>query len=590
MPLISSHFSSALPQQEYRYGPWRLRLFGQAFGDQHRPHQALSAERLFNRLGLGSKNRPPLTDLLLNIRRALATLDGAFIAVLEHLSQPSAWVFQDPLGNWRAHWVCLDGKLCLAERPAGLLPLLAQKGPIRLKSQRLAEHFAAVAPAADGGFFEALQVLLPGHVLSVTAHGENAALSVSTHPGYRLPEESLWAAFESKAVTACENEENALWIRRLRTCLGDALNRYTGQPIALSLSGGLDSGLLAGLLTAHHKGTNGSPHPGTRSATIPPVEAITYQFRDFPQADESQWTTHYATGPMALNAFDASGLLPLDDPWPVLPDAPTSTPWRHIKNALYQHSVARGTTHLLTGVYADHLHTGWIYHGMDRWRQSPRHAIREAWRSSAGLKQKLAPFASGKWRKPVSKRASWLRHEWQRRLNQTLPWPPWHSNHPHPQQALLAAGLYAADSVWLEDIFAREAGVSLGHPYRHRRVMETLMQAPAWVLGNRGDPKKLMRQATAGLVPEAIIKRREGRTLVPVFVAGVLAKHQQKVRDLLNRQDASWQAFVRPERIQAVLNSAPGAQRESDYVALWQCISYELWREALKSRYGTITF
>ncbi len=538
------------------------------------------------------KKRPPVAELLPNIRNVIAMLDGAFIAVLEHLSQPSAWVFQDPLGNWRAHWVCLDGILCLAERPAGLLPLLAQKGPIRLKSQRLAEHFAAVAPAADGGFFEALQVLLPGHVLSVTAHSENAALSVSTHPVYRLPEGALWAALEPKVHPACENEENTLWIRRLRTCLSDALDRYTEQaqqkPVALSLSGGLDSGLLAGLLTAHHKGTNDSPPSGTRTATIPSVEAISYQFRDFPQADESQWTAHYATGPMALNAFDASGLLPLDDPWPVLPDAPTSTPWRHIKNALYQHSVALGATCLLTGVYADHLHAGWIYHGMDRWRQSPRHAIREIWRNGAGLKQKLAPFAPGKWRKLVRKRVSWLRHEWQKGLNQTVPWPPWHSTHPHPQQALLAAGLYAADSVWLEDIFAREAGVSLGHPYRHRHVVETLMQAPAWVLGNRQDPKKLMRQTAAGLVPEAIIKRREGRTLVPVFVAGVLVKHRQKVRDLLNRQDASWQAFVRPERIQAVLDSAHEPRPESDYVALWQCISYELWREELKSRYGAI--
>jgi len=586
--LISSHFSRNLPQQECRRGPWRLRLFGQAFQSRHRNHQPLTAESLLERLGLPDRNTrypPRLPD------KVLAGLDGSFIVVLENLAGKGTWVFSDPLGNWRAHWAIIDRRLCLSERPAGLLPLLAKKGPIHLRQHRLAEHFAAAPVSSDGSFFSNLHAVLPGHVLRARAHPENPACVVSVAPYYRVPENPLWENIRQNAGSAHKNEEISRWAADFRQCLDDALGRYlthaNREPVALSLSGGLDSGLIAGLLA--HRQDNASNPSGMTAVKRPPAHCLSYHFQDFPEADESQWTTQHNHLKTPLQAFDASALLPLDEPWPVLPDAPTSTPWRHIKSALYQHSINLGAGCLLTGVYADHLHAGWIYHGMDRWRQSRPQALREAWQNGPGLRDKLAPFAPGKWRRPVRKTASWLQPDWQQRLQQAVAWPTWHSHHPHPQQAVLTAGLYTADSVWLEDVFARQAGLRLGHPYRDRQLVEKLMQAPAWVLGNRHDPKQLARQAAAGLLPDAIVSRREGRTLVPVFVAGVLEKHRDKVRDLLNRQDASWMAFVRTERVRAVLDSPATRHRESDCVALWQCISYELWREELKRRYGTIS-
>ena len=572
---ISLQFSADLPVDAYFCNDWRIRVYGRVFRtDMSGP--PLSARALMEYLLEAGDE--PLHHAARPKWEKLAQCDGEFIAVIENRRCGHAWVCADPLGNMRAHWIETDQHIHLAERPAPLLSLLAANGPVRLNRERLLSHFAASGVAADGCFFAHMHSLLPGHVLHVRTNPDNRTVLASCQPYYRLPESPLWKNIQQPASAVGSQEELDDWAHRLRTSLNAAINRYwpesSTETVALSLSGGLDSGLIAGLLAKRCQATG-------QQAT-----GISYLFKDAPRADESQWIRQYAHTPLSTHTFDASHLLPLNAPWPVLPDAPTSSPYRHIKHALYQHSQHLGCAQLFTGVYADHLYSGWIYHGMDRWRHSPWQGLLYCLTHGPGIRRRLAPLAPGKWRRMIRHRCDWLQPEAQKALAAISPWPGWHRWHPHPAQALLTGGLYAADSVWLEAIFARQNDIQLVHPYRYRPLVETIMGIPAWVLGNPHDTKRLARRAIRGLVTEDIAQRRQPRSLTPVFVAGVLQKNRDMVQDMLYRRGANWQEFVDKKAIERVLKNPHADHSEASYVALWQCLSYELWRYEVQKRIG----
>ncbi len=540
------------------------------YGAIHRRHKHISARQLLREMDTGQRHCDP---------SILGDCDGAFIILLENRQRTRGWVFSDPLGNLRAH-IFLDGHdAFVSDRPAQLLPRLARHGAIRLNRQRLIEHFASAGVSGDGSFFRDIQSVLPGHGIPLTLsakHGQKTYHAGTQCAYYRLPDKALRQNIRQGPQSL--SGTTRYWNKALRDAICANLQHLVPEgdeaKTAISLSGGLDSGLIAACLASR------------QTSRKFPALGLSYAFARFPSADESAWLHHYQNTPIRQHIFDASKDLPLTPPWPMLTDAPTSTPYRHIKKRLYIMAKENGCDQLLTGVFADHLYSGWIYHGMDTVRAHAwQVAARQLLRPGVRLKDRLAPYAPGKWRRPVRFSAPWLHTEARRALGRAVAWPTWHARHLHPQQALLVNGLYAADSVWLEEIFAHQNGVALAHPFRDKQLVEMLMQAPAWVLGNRQNRKQLARLAAIGLLPKDIAQRTEPRSLRPVFIAGVLEKNRDMAWDTLRHTRAGWAEFVRPEVINNVLSTPPASAKslpESQLVTLWQCLSFELWLHALR--------
>lgn len=59
--------------------------------------------------------------------------------------------------------------------------------------------------------------------------------------------------------------------------------------------------------------------------------------------------------------------------------------------------------------------------------------------------------------------------------------------------------------------------VSYSHPFAHRPLVEFMMTLPAEVVCGPGAPRRLMRRAFAGILPDAVIRRRSKATYNAVF-------------------------------------------------------------------------
>jgi hypothetical protein len=90
------------------------------------------------------------------------------------------------------------------------------------------------------------------------------------------------------------------------------------------------------------------------------------------------------------------------------------------------------------------------------------------------------------------------------------------------------------------------------------------------------------------LLPAAIVQRRQTRSLVSFFVSGVLLANGQRARQLLNDSNCRWPEFVQASFIHDILEQPQKPRPESHYVALWQCLAFEMWRNRLEQGFGRV--
>jgi asparagine synthase (glutamine-hydrolysing) len=62
------------------------------------------------------------------------------------------------------------------------------------------------------------------------------------------------------------------------------------------------------------------------------------------------------------------------------------------------------------------------------------------------------------------------------------------------------------------------AGASLAHPYAHRPLVEFMLAVPSAVACRPGEPRRLMRRALRGLVPDAVLRRRSKGSYEGLFL------------------------------------------------------------------------
>lgn len=481
---------------------------------------------------------------------SLAEFYGSFIIIYFCKKIQQYVLVNDALGDFAVHYHQTGNGIDVSDFPSALL----NKNNCAINEDRLIRYFALSQSANTACFYKDVKQLNPGQYL--VSDGK----IIKHHTYYQLP-----TKLNRKLKSLPEIAQQFSSVMQLAIA-----NQTRGQKkVGLMMSGGLDSTFVA---------TN------TKALKMP-LKSFSYIFPQMPEADESRWIDAMRSVNKDMHTFVGHAHWPLKDPWFVSLNAPISNPYRHLKSVIYQKAQSENLSVLLTGVFADHLYTGYIYWLVDQMKYKPLMAIKSMLNMlrTDGFWVTARQLAPAKWSKKVTTKAPWLSKDASLALKQQRALPQYDPqyDHPHPQQYALASGLSTAQSCWLENEYGFKYGINVRHPFRDRRVVEWLLSLPAWLLGDNNEPKRMVRHVAKNQLPESIIRRKTITTLKPLFIKGVMQESLLQVTTLLKDTGSSWHHYIDKKTIHHMLDNPNGDHKDWQYMILWQCLSYELWKRRI---------
>ncbi|MBI4819744.1 MAG: asparagine synthetase B [Deltaproteobacteria bacterium] len=419
--------------------------------------------------------------------------------------------------------------------------------------------YLALRPTKPGRtFFRELRELPPGHILLADqeTHLERRLFSM-TSP--RIAERDL----ETSAQLLRERLESAV-SKRLRAA----------GPVAISLSGGLDSSAIAALAAPLSRGG-------------PPLFAVSAIFDELGSCDSRDHTQRVADAldvPLVTVLADDCWPLSGFGTWPTDPSTPVQNAFRRFQDRIWSVARAEGARVVLLGASADGL-----YAGLERW-------LRDRFERGGAISFVQGLFELSKHRgiRGLSS-APMRRLFFPRGLRTHEKPPPWLSQHarwalderfrsPENEAAERpeAHGIAFAESMWVHDSAglpaAARQGVELRDPFRDRRVVELMLSLPPRHLFSFAEgPKLVQRRALEGYLPRAVLSAPRHGTLEPLF-RRLWDEEGPRVRDLL--LDSRLHSFMDPDWLRLAAKGPPPSELQQ--VVAWQCVSLSLWLR----RYG----
>jgi asparagine synthase (glutamine-hydrolysing) len=507
---------------------------------------------------------------------AFGRLLGPMALVMVSLAERAILLVRDALGDRSLFYHERPDVVLVASEERALLAHPAVPGD--LDERTMARYYAGQAPQVGATFFAAVRELEPG-------------------TGLRFdPSRSLrwthWQADPDRSISYRCDEEYA---EHYRDLLGQAVRARlrAREPVAVQMSGGIDSTSVAAM-TAAHEAERGEP-----------VRTVSWVFDSLPECDESKQID-------AVNkqlGADSS-LIRGDDAWPLRdwnelplnPSRPDGNAFRCLKTRLYARARQEGIGVLLSGVFGNHLFVGWESHLLDLVRgRSWRHALdayADAWRHSphpvrarrrreartATLRRLVgATIMAMRVGWPAASRARPLPPPWLtphgRKLLSGEDWPARTPSGRRPDQWFTVLGPTAAASSSGEVFYAAHAGLDLRYPFRDRRLVEFMLAIPANELYNRGVHKYVARLAMNRYLPRDVVWTEGQPTLHRLFARGVDDAGRSDLLELLASKDALWQDYVDADFLSRVLlGSSAHENGDALGVALWNAVAAEIWR------------
>ncbi len=479
---------------------------------------------------------------------------GSFIVLQVNLDTGNITLSNDALGDFAAHYYINqdDNTLHISD----LSDLLLTKDNKEVNQERLIHYFALSKPQNNANFFEHIKQVNPGQYLTFQKGKTDLGLY------YQPPEKVDFKNLSTEDLSAnfLELMQNAI-----------AHQTQGQEKIGVMMSGGMDSTFVtANALKVHKK-----------------VSAFSYVFPSIADANETMWIDSMRSlevKGLEMNTFAGESYWPLKQPHPVSLNSPLNNPYRNLKEVIYNKAHSKNIKILLSGVFADHLYTGYIYWLVDQFKKRPFLAIKSLYSTmrQTGFINGLRQVSPKKWSSRINYSAPWLNQQALKQFEEIQALSNKSYKHPHPQQYDLVYSLSTAQNVWLDHEFSYQHELFVRHPFRDRRVVEFLMSIPAWVLGTNQVPKAFVRKTAKGLLPDMITRRTSQTTLTPLFIKGVLEKEFPRVKALLNGEYASWHNYIQQDLVNKLLEDPQAANQEKDYMLIWQCIGYEMWQEKLR--------
>ncbi len=479
-------------------------------------------------------------------------LVGPYALALLEPAARRGFLARDPLGDRTLFYAELGAEIVISSEEASLL---GHPGvSVELDESRLAHYFAAAVPGDGSTFFRGVTELLPGTLLRI---GEGPVTA-----------ERLWSPPADGREAIRDGTALAEEYRELLTLAVESRLR-SPAPAAVLMSGGLDSTSVAAL----------AAESVDRRAEAQRPRSISWVFDSTNGCDEREFIRPVVERwRLDAREFRGDELGPLPDGRELClnPSSPEENPYRRLKSRAYSEAVSAGSSVLLSGGSADALYTGY-----ERWFAdliaagrpvaAAGELLADLWRFGARSGLRSAGF--GRWwralrprRPPPEWLTPWARGVLERQASRI---------EPADARLLAAAGPRPARGISLEIFYAGRCGVDLRHPYRDLRLVEFMLSLPAWELYRNGRFKEIARRALVGLLPEAVRTRTRRTSLTPLFDRALRGPNRAAWEGLLRSSGALWPRFVSSAWVEAALNRSAGSAGD---VALWNCMSFELWR------------
>jgi asparagine synthase (glutamine-hydrolysing) len=466
--------------------------------------------------------------------------------------------------------------------------ILAVKGvPSRPFEPQLMASLARVPGLGTWTFYEGIERVPPGHTLVA----DDAGTRVAAH------------ASMGDAAPARGNAKD--WAEQLRTELTAAVLARVealSRP-GLLLSGGLDSMSIGGIVGM------------LRQSGQVNCELLAYGFAydELKECDERSVST------VVSDRYGfTSRLVPADSAWP-LAGYPAHGPAREGPDRLRSHvllartiEMARGdgVTCLISGYRGDAILGGHVvdYLGalsnegvVAMWRALTEHSRRTGVSRSALLKSHvIRRLPAALWprgrvsilrnvARRVGPRAKplpeWLRPDAIRRFDpydlkargtplSSLPGEARRRRHDgilKPEDARSAEGV--------ERLLAG-AGIRYVDPWADRRLAELALRIPQYVITPAGEPKRLLREAMRGVIPEPARVGAGKRSPQPLYVRGLADRARSVILSLIDGSRAASLGYVDEAALRRAYErfvDRPERVSDREWRALWRFIDVEEW-------------
>jgi asparagine synthase (glutamine-hydrolysing) len=507
---------------------------------------------------------------------APAHLIGDFAYAVYDVAQRSLVAARDPLGMRVLHVHATDALVVLATEVEQVLA--HPDVPVALFEPMVAAHLAGPYGRDGWTFYAGIDQVAPGHALHAA-------------PGV-LRRWRAWSLDPSKRVRHRDEDAYAEELRALlRRSVAD--RSRGGTPVGLMLSGGLDSGSIASTLGMLDRGPD-----------APPVHTYSWAFESAELAGGDERG-------VSDGIVDRFGFVPraivADELWPLqgYPDhgparaAPYVLPYQPMFDRGFDMAASDGVRSMWCGDRGDEMLGDWVFDhaGMlrsGRWRavaeELRTHAAlsRRAWRSVAWhelvlpLRDDLLKIRrGGPDAATIARRTPpYLRADWAERVG--LPDTMRGSD-------ATADGLDAARRARFARVFyfrgirdpslhegrMARRGLTFVDPFADRRIAEFVLAVPTWLLQRPSEPKRLLRRAMRGVMPEAALTAAKKTEPASLHDRGLKERGRTVVLDLLTDMESDRRGYVDEGALRAAYHAYLGGR--SMRHDLWWALTLEMW-------------
>lgn len=473
-------------------------------------------------------------------QRGLGHARGDFLVV----SAQHAFVARDQLGARPGYWM-RDGDRVLFAGHVRQLLALAQEAP-RHDPVSLAAWVAPGALDVDRTLYAGVHRLPGGWLLDLA----RAEACPYWRPEYRTPRRT--------------SREDAA--RRASDALTEAVRRRcTGPDTAVMLSGGVDSSSIAAV--ARHR----------VAEPLRPLRAYSAAFPDHPATDEGE-RIRLVAGALGLDlhVLEVRGGSVLQGArdyigrWSLPPVSPNAFFWPD----LLRRAAADGTRVILDGEGGDEVFAAPLHLLGDL---VARGRLVAAWRLLGRAPSNYPSGLSPRSKRHVARTLALP----SARTRRTAGAPRWWT-------AQAAAVLHGAAPAQGQDHIARRAagaGLLARHPIQDLDLIETLLAIPPRHHFDRRS-RPLLREAVAGLVPDAVRLRRDKSPFDSVFHAALDGPDREGIAALLEHPHPALAATTdvpAVRRMQAADPPASALARAHRGLVIWRVATADQW---LKSVYA----
>lgn len=500
---------------------------------------------------------------------ALKRLRGMFAFALWDSSDESLLLARDPFGIKPLYFAHEGERLVFASEVSALLASGANPGDI--DPAAVADYLAWFAVPAPRTIYRGIMSLRPGESLR-----------------FRRGQAEIRAAWTFRSIPSdskpCASREE--FVRELRARLDDSIQAHVlaDVPVGAFLSGGLDSAVVAGLM---------SRASGNALKTF----SIGFEEDDYSEADDAEASARH------FGAIHHTRVITGDE---VARDlgkflAACDQPTGDGVNTYYASQTAQegGVKVALSGLGGDELFGGYpsfrtiptLSGRLPLWRRlpGPLRALVEGSLNMGGTRaRKLSDFlanardahelaALNRRVFSESRRLSMLSAEAVASIGNL---PPFHPRLPELRAEAGMDDLYSLVSAWelrtyMADVLLRDSDVmSMRHslelrvPFVDRPLIEWLWQQPARFKEDRRHPKSVLVEAASDILPPKLVNRKKRGFTLP-FPIWMRTELRPFIEDTLSSASVGQSGLFEPSQIQALWRGFLAGRDSREWSRVW---------------------